>query len=200
MAGNIGKAITVGTIQNKRLFSPCELVFCSALILNIAYSVFYSIYISLHEYYTYILAVFVLLIIFNEKRLKYKKKVFLGIVMFILLCAMTIRVNHSGMGVLLQIIWPLSLIYMFNNCYFSKNYNVKVEAPTCGYQNKGEKGIFQHRFFEHTILSESELNNQIDYIHYNPVKHGLVKYVKDWKFSSFHNFVKKNYMNMIGAV
>ncbi len=75
--------------------------------------------------------------------------------------------------------------------YFSKNCNVVGEVPTYGYQNKGEKGIFQHRFFEHTILSENELNNQIDYVHYNPLKHGLVKYVKDWKFSSFHNFVKK---------
>ena len=48
--------------------------------------------------------------------------------------------------------------------YFSKNYNVGVETPTYGYVNKGEKGLFQRRFFEHTITSEEELNNQIDYI------------------------------------
>lgn len=74
--------------------------------------------------------------------------------------------------------------------YFSKNYNVGVETPTYGYVNKGEKGIFQRRFFEHTITSEEELNNQINYIHYNPVKHGLVNKVKDWPYSSFHKFVK----------
>ncbi len=73
--------------------------------------------------------------------------------------------------------------------YFSKNYNVGVETPTYGYINKGEKGIFQRRFFEHTITSEEELNNQINYIHYNPVKHGLVNNVKEWKYSSFHKFV-----------
>ena len=74
--------------------------------------------------------------------------------------------------------------------YFSKNYNVGVETPTYGYVNKGEKGVFQRGFFEHTITSEEELNNQINYIHYNPVKHGLVYNVKDWQHSSFHKFVK----------
>ena len=74
--------------------------------------------------------------------------------------------------------------------YFSKNYNVGVETPTYGYVNKGEKGIFQRRFFEHTITSEEELNNQINYIHYNPVKHGLVNNVKNWQYSSFHKYVK----------
>ncbi len=75
--------------------------------------------------------------------------------------------------------------------YFSKNYNDIVETPTYGYVNKGEKGVFQRRFFEHTIISEKELNNQIDYIHYNPVKHGFVKNVKDWKYSSFHKYLNQ---------
>ena len=38
---------------------------------------------------------------------------------------------------------------------------------------------------------EEELKNQINYIHYNPVKHGLVDNVRDWKYSSFHKFVKE---------
>lgn len=59
-----------------------------------------------------------------------------------------------------------------------------------GYKNKREKGIFQRRYWEHTIKNEEELNNQINYIHYNPVKHGLVNKVKDWQHSSFHKFVK----------
>ena len=61
-----------------------------------------------------------------------------------------------------------------------------------GYKNKREKGLFQRRFFEHTICSQEELNNHINYIHYNPVKHGYVKCVKDWQYSSFHKFVKNN--------
>ena len=62
-----------------------------------------------------------------------------------------------------------------------------------GYVNKGEKGVFQRRYFEHTICSQEELNNNINYIHYNPVKHGYAKNVKDWKYSSFHKFVEDKF-------
>ena len=77
--------------------------------------------------------------------------------------------------------------------YFSKNYDVGVETPTYGYVNKGEKGVFQRRYFEHTICSQEELNKHTNYIHYNPVKHGYVKNVKDWKYSSFHKFVENKF-------
>ena len=60
-----------------------------------------------------------------------------------------------------------------------------------GYKNKREKGIFQHRYFEHTILDENDFEKQLNYIHYNPVKHNLVQNVKDWEYSSFHKFVKQ---------
>ena len=76
--------------------------------------------------------------------------------------------------------------------YFSRN--VGQVCPTdnlkIGYRNKREKGIFQRRYWEHTIRNEEELNKQINYIHYNPVKHGYVHSVKDWDFSSFHKFVQ----------
>lgn len=61
------------------------------------------------------------------------------------------------------------------------------------YKNKREKGIFQRRYYEHTITSQEELNNHIDYIHYNPVKHGYVEAVRDWEYSSFHKFVKDGF-------
>ena len=69
--------------------------------------------------------------------------------------------------------------------YLCSQNNLKI-----GYINKREKGLFQRRFYEHTILNQTELNNHINYIHYNPVKHGFVKSVKDWKYSSFQKFVK----------
>ena len=77
--------------------------------------------------------------------------------------------------------------------YFSHNYNVGVETPTYGYVNKGEKGVFQRRYFEHTICSQEELNNHINYIHYNPVKHNYVQNVNDWEYSTFHKFVEDNF-------
>ena len=54
---------------------------------------------------------------------------------------------------------------------------------------KGERGIWQRRYWEHVIRDESDLNRHIDYIHYHPVKHGWVKRPSDWPHSSFHRFV-----------
>ncbi|MFA7657898.1 MAG: transposase [Candidatus Gastranaerophilaceae bacterium] len=75
--------------------------------------------------------------------------------------------------------------------YFSHNFDdVGVETPTYGYRNKGEIGAWQRRYWEHTIRDEKDLYNHLDYIHYNPVKHGIAKNVKDWEYSSFDKFVK----------
>ena len=65
---------------------------------------------------------------------------------------------------------------------------------------KGDKGIWQRRYWEHTIRDEEDLYKYLDYIHYNPVKHGLVKNVKDWEFSSFDKFVERgNYETNWGS-
>ncbi len=54
---------------------------------------------------------------------------------------------------------------------------------------RGEAGIWQRRFWEHRIRDASDLSRHVDYIHFNPVKHGLVEHVVDWPFSSFHRYV-----------
>ena len=54
-----------------------------------------------------------------------------------------------------------------------------------------ERGIWQRRFWEHTIENEHDLERHVDYIHYNPVKHGLVTCPCDWPFSSFHRWVRQ---------
>jgi len=56
---------------------------------------------------------------------------------------------------------------------------------------KGERGIWQRRFWEHAIRSEDDFARHFDYIHYNPVKHGRVVRVADWPHSSFHRWVKE---------
>jgi putative transposase len=55
---------------------------------------------------------------------------------------------------------------------------------------RGEYALWQKRFWEHTIRDEEDLARHVDYIHYNPVKHGLVAQVCDWPHSSFHRYVK----------
>jgi putative transposase len=53
------------------------------------------------------------------------------------------------------------------------------------------RGIWQRRFWEHALRDERDYQNHFDYLHYNPVKHGLVNSVPDWPYSSFHHWVKK---------
>ena len=57
--------------------------------------------------------------------------------------------------------------------------------------NKRESTLWQRRFWEHQISNEKDLKAHMDYLHYNPVKHGLVSQLKDWPFSSFHRYVKQ---------
>ena len=60
---------------------------------------------------------------------------------------------------------------------------------------KKEKGIWQRRFWEHLIRDQEDFNRHCDYIHYNPVKHGLVKSPAEWKHSSFSKFVEQGFYN-----
>ena len=57
--------------------------------------------------------------------------------------------------------------------------------------SKGERGIWQRRFWEHTIRDDADYASHVDYVAINPVKHGLVKRVADWPHSSFHRDVAK---------
>jgi len=58
---------------------------------------------------------------------------------------------------------------------------------------KGERGVWQRRFWEHQIRDETDLQNHVDYIHYNPLKHNMVERVEDWPWSSYHRFVKEGF-------
>ena len=54
----------------------------------------------------------------------------------------------------------------------------------------GQRAIWQPRFWEHTCRNEEDLKRCVDYLHWNPVKHGLVSRVIDYPWSSFHRFVR----------
>jgi putative transposase len=55
---------------------------------------------------------------------------------------------------------------------------------------KGEANVWQRRFWEHLIRDEQDFAAHVDYIHINPLKHGLVETLEDWRFSSFHRYVR----------
>ena len=68
-----------------------------------------------------------------------------------------------------------------------------LEAPSRSASKvvKREKGIWQRRYWEHSIRNDAGLERHVDYIHFNPVKHGHVSRVSDWPHSSFHSYVKR---------
>lgn len=56
---------------------------------------------------------------------------------------------------------------------------------------RGEYNLWQRRYWEHTIRDQDDFRAHMDYLHYNPVKHGLVTRVRDWPYSSFHRLVRE---------
>lgn len=62
--------------------------------------------------------------------------------------------------------------------------------------HRGEYCLWQRRFWEHTIRDDDDFARHVDYIHYNPVKHGLVHAVAEWPHSSFHRYVRRG---LLGA-
>lgn len=62
-------------------------------------------------------------------------------------------------------------------------------APRPSQIARGERGIWQRRFWERSILDENDLRAHVEYIHHNPVKHGLATRAIDWPYSSFHRWV-----------
>jgi len=55
---------------------------------------------------------------------------------------------------------------------------------------RGERAVWQRRFWEHVCRDEDDVKRCVDYIHWNPVKHGLVPRVRDYPWSSFGRFVR----------
>ena len=73
--------------------------------------------------------------------------------------------------------------------YFSTH--LLVAGTDIRRHGNGELALWQRRYWEHTIRDDGDFARHVDYIHYNPVKHGLVKRVCDWPHSSFHLYVRR---------
>ena len=70
----------------------------------------------------------------------------------------------------------------------------RAENLSASKQRRHERGIWQRRFYEHTVCDETDWQRCADYIHFNPVKHGLCGNVRDWAFSSFHRYVRDGWL------
>jgi putative transposase len=68
----------------------------------------------------------------------------------------------------------------------------KTERLSAVRAARSERGIWQRRYWEHLIRDEADYQAHMDYVHINPVKHGWVRRVADWPYSTFHGLVKAN--------
>ncbi len=66
----------------------------------------------------------------------------------------------------------------------------KHERLSAVRRQRKERGIWHRRYWEHTIRDERDLQNHVNYIHANPVKHGWVTKPVDWPYSTFHRYVR----------
>jgi putative transposase len=97
----------------------------------------------------------------------------------------------------LHAIWTLppedgdyTLRWRLIKAFFSRN----IEAGEHTSESRGrkaERGIWQRRYWEHTIRDECDFERHCDYIHFNPVKHGYAHAAREWPHSSFHRFAKQ---------
>ena len=92
--------------------------------------------------------------------------------------------------------WRLIKSYFSRHC--QEKYNGVVSKSR---QSKQERAFWQRSFWEHAIRDDQDFVNHVEYIHYNPVKHGLVDAPKDWEHSSFHRYVRNGlYDEMWGTI
>jgi putative transposase len=73
---------------------------------------------------------------------------------------------------------------------FSRGLSGEMERSSSKTARR-ERGIWQRRYWEHAIRDDTDLERHVDYIHFNPVKHGHVSQVCDWPYSSFHRYVAR---------
>lgn len=70
-----------------------------------------------------------------------------------------------------------------------KNCPLPYDSTSPSRKRRRESSIWQRRFWEHQIRDEDDFRRHMDYIHFNPVKHGLAMRAADWPYSTFHRYV-----------
>ena len=81
--------------------------------------------------------------------------------------------------------WGIIKAYVSGQCATLVNDGA---ARSTSRIKRRENDFWQRRFWEHQIRDEHDYERHVDYIHYNPVKHGLVKQAAQWPYSTFHQF------------
>ena len=75
-----------------------------------------------------------------------------------------------------------------------KRFTGDALVPSEADSPRRERGLWQRRFWEHRIRDENDRDRHVDYIHYNPVRHGLAARAIDWPHSSIHRFIERGWV------
>jgi putative transposase len=78
--------------------------------------------------------------------------------------------------------------WMLIKAGFSRRLN-KDDCRSVSRIQKGERGIWQRRYWEHMIRDTDDYQHHVDYVHFNPVKHGYVARASQWPYSSIHRYI-----------
>jgi putative transposase len=81
------------------------------------------------------------------------------------------------------------ILNVTNGCFADIIHGVKISF-SAQYRKRTEQAgpVWQHRYWDHIIRSQEDMNRHIDYMHYNPIKHGMVDSTQDYRLSSFGEF------------
>ena len=111
--------------------------------------------------------------------------------------AISVLQNHCHM--LIQAKNSNELPQIIRSIKFNFSHNISNDYLcndiTASAIKRGEKGVWQRRYYDHIIRNEEDLMRHIDYIHYNSYKHYKI-FPKDWQYSSFKYFVHNNYYDI----
>jgi len=109
--------------------------------------------------------------------------------------AMVVMPNH------LHSLWTLpqddhnySMRWNLIKGHFSRALKPTEQISPSRYK-KSERGIWQRRFWEHLIRDEKDFEQHINYIHYNPVKHGFTASAAAWPYSSIHRYIRQGLLD-----
>ena len=96
-------------------------------------------------------------------------------------CVWTLPVNDSDFSVR----WKIIKQYVSRDC--RGDFRIQSSLPATK-KRRRESTIWQRRFWEHKISAANDFATHLDYLHYNPVKHGYCRSPSDWRFSSIHRY------------
>ena len=86
-----------------------------------------------------------------------------------------------------------ALIDLRENSLSGTVHRFKRKISAIRYKQGHRGRLWQHRYWDHIIRDQEDWNRHVDYIHYNPVKHGLVDDPKEWQWTSFHRWRKEGW-------